>query len=358
MFFVGLTKRMKSYLMNFPCMFASFYLPLLVVVLFAVTIPDAEYQNFSSIPVSIIGESDEYRGLYCAMQDAKSSTGEKLFRVSLCTEVIAKEKLTSGDSVAYIRVEHGVHITAMSKGQKVDVIQSYVDWLTSVNGKRILNMDMQYSIDKCAEEDFNKNEIYFLSMLAFTSIFSLYLGVRMFLDMDGTFPAGMRIGICPVSKIMIAIQNLLAAFFISFLGNAILILVIDRLTNMELMPHFSYVIIALALNSLIGILLGLLIGICNMESYTITLRLCNVLLLILGFLAGIFKFKMRYSINENIPVIAFINPVNITTDALYCLYFTGEMEQYLKNLLILLSICVVLTIGNVVLARRKKHVYL
>ena len=332
MFLVGLAKRMKSFLMNFPCMFASFFLPLLVVVLFAVTIPDAKYQNFSSIPVSIVGNKEEYRGIYYAMQDAKSSTGEKLFRVSFCTEVIAKEKLTSGDIVAYISVENGLHITAMDRGQKVSVIRSYVDWLAAEKGKRILDMDMQYSIDKCAEKDFNRNEIYFLSILAFVSMFSMYLGVRLFLDMEGTFPAGMRIAICPVSNVMIASQNILAAFLIIFLGNAVFVLVMDRLTNMELIPCFSYIMIVLALNSIIGIQIGMFIGMCNMESYTIRLRLCNVLLLILGFFAGIFMFKMRYFLNENIPVIAFINPVNITTDALYCLYFTQEMEQYSDNL--------------------------
>ena len=356
MFLVCLMKRMKSLLMNFSCMFESFFLPLLLVILFSITIPDAKYMNFSSIPVSLIGSSENYSKLYHAMQVAKSSTGENLFQVSLCTKVVATDKLASGDIVAYIETNNGFHITAKSGEAKAAVIKAYVDWYESVQGDDILNMDMQYAIDKCAEKDFNRNEIYFLSLLAFVALSSLYWGVRMVLDFKGDYSVGTRMMVAPVSKAAMAYENILAVFTISFFENAAIVLAVDRLEGMNLIPYFSYIMVVLVLTSIVGIEIGVYIGILDIGGEKFKHRLCSAIMIISSFLAGLFMFKIRYVIDDNVPLIAVLNPVHVATDALYCIYFTYEMEQYTKNLLILCCLAIALAVGIILLTRRKNHV--
>lgn len=355
MFGAGFIKRIKSNLFNFSCMFGSFILPLSLAILFSITIPNAGYQNYQTIPVSIIGRNRESTMLYMAMEKAKTNDAKKMFKVSLCTNVMAEDKLVSGDIVAYIDVVKGYHITAINKEGKVGVIKSYIDWYKLTGGEEILNMNMQYAIDKCAERDFNRNEIYFINLLALASISSLYWGVRVVVETEKMSPVGMRIRVSPASKNKVMLQNVLATFIISFLCNIILVGVVERLTNMDLFAYIGQIILIMTVTSVIGMEAGVYIGLWKESNYAFQYRLCSVILVISGFLAGIFRYKVRYIVDNKFPFFGAINPVSVTADALYCLYFTHDTEQYYWELLRLACIMVVLGIGIVFIKRRKKH---
>jgi ABC-2 type transport system permease protein len=74
-----------------------------------------------------------------------------------------------------------------------------------------------------------------------------------------------------------------------------------------------------------------------------------------SFLAGMMYQGMKYIVAKNVPVLSWLNPINLLTDAFYCLYYYDGFSRYFLNILALSIFIVVFCLGVYLIIRRRKY---
>ena len=353
---LGFGKRIKAMLGDATCMFWTFLFPFCFAVLFAVMIPHSSYQNFKPIEIAVTNDGGENYHLVQSLNTAKTSTGEALFQVSICTKVIAQDKLQRGEIEAYIENMDECELFTNGNDSSVLIVKSFLNWYKQTEGKSVLNFQMNYIHEETADPDFNRNAIYFLSLLGVAAFYALHLGVRAATDLEGNLSnvAG-RILMAPLSKRYLALQNFMAALVIEMIKNVLLLgwfILTGKLDCVAMLHKFLLVLIV---TSIVGLLHGIVIGILVKVNYVTKQRICQGLALVYCLFAGMMFYKIRYSINVNVPFLAVINPANVATDALYQLYFFNNETLYHRDLMILVAMMVILSAVAIYITRRKSY---
>ena len=73
------------------------------------------------------------------------------------------------------------------------------------------------------------------------------------------------------------------------------------------------------------------------------------------FMAGLMISGINYIIAQNIPILAWINPAALISDAFYCLYFYDDLNRYFLDIGVLIIMAVVMLLGTAILLRRQKY---
>jgi ABC-2 type transport system permease protein len=74
-----------------------------------------------------------------------------------------------------------------------------------------------------------------------------------------------------------------------------------------------------------------------------------------GFLSGMMFADMKYIVASKLPLLGYINPVNLVTDAMYSLYYYDTYERLYLNIAILCLITVLLGVASYIGIRRKDY---
>lgn len=353
---LGFGKRIKAMLADSTCMFWTFLFPFCFAVVFSIMIPHSSYQNFKPIKVAVTNEGGQNYRLVQSLNAAKSSAGEDLFQVSICTEVIAQDKLQGGEITAYIKNEVPCELFTKGNDSSALIVKSFLNWYEQTGGKAVLNFQMEYTHEVAATPDFNRNAIYFLSLLGVAAFYALHLGVRAATDLEGNLShTAERILMAPLPKKYFLVQNLLAALAVEMIKNSILLVWFVLTGKLDCVSMLHKFMLVLMVTSIVGLLHGMLIAVLVKTNYVTKQRICQGIALVYCLFAGMMFYKIRYNINVKMPILAVINPANMATDALYQLYFFNNEALYQRDLMILVIMMVILSVIAIFITRRKSY---
>ena len=352
--FLGFGKRIKSMLTDYLCMFWTLIFPFCLSVLFSVTIPRVPCQQYDSIPIAVVNSEGSDRQLIQTVASAKTTDGKELFHVTLCTKIMAEEKLNKGDIVAYIDSHDKYALYTQTNDIQVLLVKSFLKWYQQTEGRALMNFNMQYIMEECTSEQFDKNVLYFLSLLCMGAILSMHWGVRIVTDIEGNLSSvGMRLLVTPVSKGKIIAQNFVAVLLIEIVESTILLFYLTIVGRIHCTSNWYKFLLIQVLIGIIGILIGMIIGSNKKFSGPLKHRIVEYLGVFLGFLGGVMIYKIRFSLNEQFPHIMKGNPVNLGVEAMFQLCFVKNTSLYATNLFMLGILIVILTVITIYITRRK-----
>lgn len=72
-------------------------------------------------------------------------------------------------------------------------------------------------------------------------------------------------------------------------------------------------------------------------------------------LAGMMYQNIKYIIQKDAPIVGYLNPVNLLTDAFYCLYYYSTYSRYWLNIGLLGAFAAVFCAGTYFIIRRQKY---
>ncbi|SET37124.1 ABC transporter permease [[Clostridium] polysaccharolyticum] len=346
--------RLKSLLADYTCCFWTFMFPFILAVVFCIMIPKTHYQNFQPIQVVIVKEGKrENIDMYRVLSLEKTSSGEALFHVSYCSQVMAKEKLDKHEIDAYIEKSKVVCAKNNSKGICVKV---YVEWCKQTKQNADLDMQMRYISSDCVERTFDRNESYFLTLLALAAFTAIHWGIRTTYDLEGNLSSlAAHLLVMPVSKRRLGRYNFYAVMLIQFFQGIVLdaMLILGR--GMKIIPVLPYFFLIQMVTSMTGFWGGRILCCILKGDLHDKQRIAEGISFLSGFLSGIMFYKMRYAIETAAPFFSWINPVSIASDALFYLYYVKDKRYYTEDLLVLFGIAVILNLIGLHLTRRDSY---
>ena len=74
-----------------------------------------------------------------------------------------------------------------------------------------------------------------------------------------------------------------------------------------------------------------------------------------AFLSGMMFVDMKYLVAKKVPILQYINPVNLVSDSFYSLYYYDDFNRFNLNITILLIMTVILCVVSYLGLRRRTY---
>lgn len=369
--------RLKCLLRNKETMFWSYMFPILLSTCFFFAFSNlTTADSFNTISIAYVSQATdtaESDYLKEAINITKISEGTPMFSVTYCDKDKASKLLEDNTIDGYIEGGNNPKLFIKENGMNETIIKSFLDSYlqraASVENILISNPQavneglltdiLQYDNFVSEKKDEKKPDailIYFYSLLAFTCIFSANSGLEEVINIQADQSnRGARINVSPIRKMKLFLYNMIAAFTVHCGSLILLFLYMYYMLKVNFGDNLLFTLITCVIGSLTGLSVGAAVGIWVKAKSEVKEAALTVVVLGGGFLSGMMVIDMKYIIADKFPLLSYINPVNLVTDALYSLYYYKTYERFLLNIAILCIITLLLGLVSYIGMRRKNY---
>ena len=346
--------RAKCMFMNRPLMFWTLLFPLILTTLFGAVLRHAyDLTTFETISIAMI-DNTAYQKNTTLQKTLKSLRMEDtpMFKVQEVSTKKGKQLLQKGDVDAMITIGDETTILVKETGIKQTMTQNFFDEYTQnehmamqllAAGSTPEQLMQTFTnthdyIKTNNEENTNLSCIFFYTLLAMNALFGGYWAINSMYSLQANqSTTAARIAIAPTHKGLNLFIDLFLNIVFQMTILSIVFFYMYTILQVDFGNQLGFVVLAIFMGVLAGNGLGLLIGILLPQKDIGTKTGVLTSITMLGsFLAGMMMVQMKYLVQVHAPILAYINPVNMVTDALYSLYYYGVGERYYLNLFSLL----------------------
>lgn len=325
--------------------------------------------DFEPIDVAVVIQNENQS--FQSLLDELSKDGkDQLLKIQYTSIALAQELLKNQTITGYIIVDKQLELVVNDNGVSQTIIQSVMDTylqtkesiknITTINPQaisQIIQLDIQQDYlesQRISSLDFTV--VYFYSLIGMTCMYGGFWGLLVSMNREANLSRqGTRIQVSPVSKIRFMMTGVIAAFLCQYFAMLILFVYLYYGLNIAFGNHTIYILILMAIGSLLGIMVGQLIGTLLKCKENTKISILNSVSLFCSFLSGMMIVDLKYLIQEYIPILSYVNPVSLITDALYALYYYPTYERFFFNIGLLTMMVVILGMISIFVSRRKKY---
>lgn len=366
--------RFKCLIRDRQGVFWTCLYPIVLATLFSLAFSNLHSANlFSRIPIGVIDNAEYQNNAAFQQAVTSASTGEDpLFLVTLTDRNQADESLENGDIKGYIQLDNGPKIFVKESALEQTVIKEFVDSYLQVNaaittistvspdamqGFHYASVDTnQYLSEANPERDPDSTVIYFYALIAMAALFGSMWGNQEITHSQANMsPQGARLSLSPVNKFRAISYALLASVAIQFLELLVLIAYLTLILGVNFGPNLPLVILVCLAGGMAGVTFGAMISALAGKKEQIKMAVLISSGLFLSYLSGLMAPSVKYAVTQAVPVMRYINPANLITDALYSLYYYSSHGRFFLNIILLFAFSLVCTVVAFLKTRRQKY---
>lgn len=327
--------------------------------------------KLSAVPVAVVEE--EENKVFDTVLDEVS---KELLTVTRCDKEAAVKSLTGGDVKAIIYVCEKPYMEVTGSGISQTIVKSFLDeYAKQVNvleetiKENPLNVEgvvkkLSEDVTYVSEEKLYKTEVnlfvqYFYALIAMGALYASFVGLIAITNLQANLTTiGMRREISATKKLVAALADISAAYTIQVLSTAILLLYLVFVLKVDLGGNYLAIILSSLLCGYVGVAMGAFVGVMSKKSYEFKNGLVIGIAMLFSFMADLMASGIKYLIRTHVPPLYYINPASLMTDAIYAVNMYGYGERFLVDIVALVIIGILLTVGTAAFMRRKSYVSL
>jgi len=119
--------------------------------------------------------------------------------------------------------------------------------------------------------------------------------------------------------------------------------------------QFGYVALIVLIGSILGISMGAVISALIKKGEGIKIAVVLLISMLGSFMAGMMIADIKYYIAQKMPILGFINPANLLSDALYALYYYDTHTRLYQNLAGMSAFALIFCTLTYLLIRGRKY---
>lgn len=374
MFFKLYITRLKCLYRNKESIFWNYMFPIILASCFFFAFNNVgKAESFDTMKIAYDNQGVQTDEFGEVLKSAQLSDKTKMFDITYCSKDEAKKLLESGDVKAYIVGSTDPELFVKENGLYQTITKSFLDSYRQMSAavhsilqknpdamnQGLLDDIMNYdNFVEAAENQKNPDSllIYFYALLAFACVMAGSWGLDEVINIQADQSVcGARLNVTPVNKMKLFLCNLLAAFTAHIISIIILFIYMSQIIKVNFGNNMPYIFLICFLGSLAGLAVGATVGVWVKKKAEIKEAILTVIVLGGGFLSGMMIADMKYLIAEKFPLLGYINPVNLVTDAMYSLYYYDTYERFYLNAAVLCIITIVLCAASYIGIRRKDY---
>jgi ABC-2 type transport system permease protein len=369
------TNRLKCLLRDRETMFWTLLFPLLLATFFNLAFSNLNSsESFKAIDIAVVDDARYQEDQYFRPALDKVSKGDgRLFNLNVTSKDKAEQLLNDNVIAGYIVVESPIKLVVNKSGLNQNIIKSFIDSYiqTASAVETILTVDpakqqevfneigdrRQYTKEVSGTSAEPDNVlIIFYSLIAMSCMYGGFLGMQEVTDIQADIsPLAARVNASPVHKLKTFIYSMSASLLIHFFEMLVLLAYLNFVLRIGFGEKIGYVLLTTFVGSVVGLSLGSIISAVVKKSEGIKTAILISVSMFGSSLAGMMNQKIKYIIAQNIPVLSYLNPVNLLTDAFYCLYYYDTFTRYALNIGLLCVFIVLFCLGTYFIIRRRKY---
>ena len=385
--------RLKIGLRDRQMLFWTFLFPLILSTLFGMAFTNlSSGDSFATVPIAVV-DNDAYQqdsALQAVLEsvsqdDAASGNGatsanpgqpaahDPLFSLRILSLADADKALADGVIAGYILPGEDLGIVVRNSGIRQTILKIFVDeylQITSATGTIVrknpaATSALQERLGKRLELIRNKPAgtanpdttlVYYYALIAMACLYGGFWGLQEVESIQANQSAqAARISLVPVSKMKIFVSSLLAALSIHFLSILLLLAYLNYVLGIDFGSRIGLVLLGSFTGCMLGVTLGLLIGSLTKGGDVIKRALLIGFSMLSSYLSGLMIVNIKYIVTRSVPLISWINPANLISDAFYALYYYDTQTRFFTNIAVQLLMIVIMSAIVVLRVRRQRY---
>lgn len=367
--------RLKCLLRDKETMFWTMLFPIILATFFNMAFSNLNNQEaFKAIDIAVVDDAGYQKNQdFKSILEEHSKGSDRLFNLQTVQKDKADQLLADNKIKGYITVDSDIRLTIGSSGLSQSIVKSFIDGysqtksavtsIISENPQKVQSVIKDISDKKEFTREVSAtaaapNNVlnYFYSLIAMACLYGSFFGNREVTDIQANLSTlGARVNLAPVHKLKAFISSMSAALLISFSEILLLLAYLCFVLKVDFGSKTGLVIFTAFMGCLTGITFGAFVSSFVKKGEGIKIAIMLGVSMLGSFLSGMMYQNMKYIVQKNVPILAFLNPVNLVTDAFYCLYYYDGLTRYINNIAFLCVFIVIFSMGTYLMIRRRKY---
>ncbi len=368
--------RLKCLLRDRQTMFWTLMFPLILATFFNMAFSNLNSnETFHPIDIAVVNDTGYQQNKdFKPVLEEVSKGSDRTFNLTAVTRQEADKLLNDGKIKGYITVGSEIRLTVSDSGLDQNIIKSFLDSYqkTSSTTKSIISQnpasvqsglldDLKNRKEYTREVSGNSAEPnnvlnYFYSLIAMACLYGGFFGMKEVTDIQANISQrAARVNIAPVHKLKIFLVSMSASLLVNFTELLILLAYLRFGLNIDFGAKTGLVLLTTFVGSVIGVSFGAFISALVTKGEGIKVAIMLAVSMTGSFLAGMMYQDMKYIVAQNVPILSYLNPVNLLTDAFYSLYYYDTLNRYALNMGILGGFIFVFCAVSYLIIRRQKY---
>jgi len=367
--------RLKCLLRDRETIFWTLAFPLALALFFYMALSNVNKgEAFQEIDIAVVNDSwYQENQFFRTVLEEVSRGDDRLFSLTLVTGEEARKLLDDGKIKGYIIVGDPPQLIVKESGIHQSIIKSFLDNYTQTYRavETVLEKDplkyrevfekltdrKDYIVDVSAEG--GKPDIlvyYFYTLIAMACMYGSFFGMREMNDIQADIsPLAARINIAPVHKLKAFLSSMCASLLIHLTEMMVLLAFIRYVLGISFGHKAGYVLLTTIIGSITGVFFGAFVSAMVKKSEGAKVGILIGVSMLGSALAGMMYIDLKYIISKNLPVLSWINPVNLLTDAFYSLYYFDTLSRFMLNIGALTGFATIFCALTYLIIRRRKY---
>lgn len=378
MFYHNYKYRIKCIVRDRQMMFWTLLFPIVLATLFNLALRNlSSAEDFSIINIAIVKdekykENKEFLEVIKSVSDNKSD--DDLFHIEYTSKDKAKERLDDNAIEGYIFFDKDINVVVKKSGINQTIIKSFVDEYkqTFSTIKTILQKNPQAISSKDFSNIFERTNYikevaigrdspdisvnYFYTLIAMACLYGGFFGLKEIASIQANQSfQGARTSVAPAHKLKIATSSIAAATTVQLFNIGALIAYISLALNVSFSNQLGYIILICIVGTITGVTFGTCIGAILKKKEGIKIGIVVGSTMMMSYLAGMMNDKIKYIVSSKMPILSYINPVNLIADSFYSMYYYDTTTKLFINLSILCLLSIIFSVITYLVLRRQKY---
>ena len=364
--------RIKSLLRQRSLVFWTLIFPIALATFFNISLGNIKSVNdFDPIPVALVQDSafpeltDTMKGL--------SEGDHRLFDLTVTDTQTALNLLKESQISGYIVPGDTPTLVVTKTGLNQSILKNFIDQYTH-NALAMQDIAVHHpeSIPDLltamgASQNYVKEVsvtqrstdptlIYFYALIAMSCLYGSMYGLEEVNRVQANLtPHAARLNVAPVHKLKVFAAGMSAAILIHYTGLLALLGYMQFILDINFGDNVFYVALILFIGSILGISMGSVISAVVKKSEGIKMAVVLLISMVGSFLAGMMIGEVKYYIAQKLPILGYLNPANLLSDALYALYYYDTHTRLYINLAGMSIFALVFCSATYLLIRGRKY---
>lgn len=378
MFYHNFKYRIKCITRDKNMMFWTLLFPILLATLFNLSLSNiSNAEDFSPVNIAIVKEGEYSKNkefLNTINSLSKGESDDPLFNIKYTSKAKAKDLLDNNNIDGYLYFDKDIKIIVKDKGINQTIIKSFVDEYKQTEStiKTIMKENpstiQSVGIDNLFEKTDYIKEVsvsktptdesinYFYTLIAMACLYGGFLGLKEISQIQANqSPQGARVSVAPVHKLKTFMASMAAATTVQLFDISVLMAYLCFILKISFSNQIGYILLACVIGTITGVTFGIFLGIVLKKSEGIKVGILVGATMTMSFLAGMMYDKMKYIINSKMPILSYLNPVNLIADSFYSLYYYDTTTKFFINMGVLCILSVIFSGTTYLVLRRQKY---
>lgn len=328
-------------------------------------------ESFEIMPVAVVENEENaeavniYRAVFSEIDD--------MLDVTYTDEESADKLLSEGEVLAYLTVDtkDGIPILSMTINDNL-LSQSIIKEITDKVNEGV-SLVMSGSVDESdifklmnVENVLNNVQLsgekqdyvaaWFYTILGMAAMYGSLLGISIIKMVQANQSSeAMRFNLATTSKMKGFSAIFTAGATIHSVNMILIYLYLRYIMNINFGSRQGYIILVSIIAGVTGIAVGAMVGVLAKARENLKIGICMAVSMTGCYLAGMMDNTMKYRVMQHAPLVEYVNPAGILTDAYLKLFYYKDLNYFwsdVVNLLIIMAVCMAVTI---LVLRRQRY---